>query len=83
MLGSADLEDEQTYPTLKGSMLCGRMIPETICGVPFEKKGENTMKKLMCLVLCAAMVISLAACGKSESQKEVDLKAVAAEAVEE
>ena len=41
------------------------------------------MKKLMCLVLCAAMVISLAACGKSEPQKEVDLMAVAAEVVEE
>ncbi|MBR5572334.1 MAG: DUF4358 domain-containing protein [Oscillospiraceae bacterium] len=41
------------------------------------------MKKLLCLLLCAATVLSLAACGKSETQKEVDLKAVAAAAVEE
>ena len=41
------------------------------------------MKKMLCLLLCAAMVVSLAACAKSEPQKEVDLKTVAAEAVEE
>lgn len=41
------------------------------------------MKKMLCLLLCAAMVLSLAACGKEEAPKEVDLKAAAAEAVAE
>ena len=50
---------------------------------PCGEKGAKTMKKMLCLLLCAAMVVSLAACAKSEPQKEVDLKTVAAEAVEE
>lgn len=38
------------------------------------------MKKLLCMVLCAAMLFTLAACGKTQP-KDVDLQAEAAEAV--
>ena len=37
------------------------------------------MKRWICVILCAAMVLCLAACGKTQP-KEVDLKAAAAEA---
>lgn len=38
------------------------------------------MKKLLCMVLCAMLVLSLVACGKPQA-KEVDLAAVAAEEI--